>query len=87
MNINKLLIQVPTTEAAAKEYIETCVLEIGGGFHPDDSMTEMVNISTDKPIFKKCDALVIDRNIDACFKLLGEKVYTVGLRAMNKLKG
>ena len=82
MNIKKLLISAPTNQQEAQEYIQTCVEEIGMGFHPDDSMGDLTYFTTGLPVFKKREYLKIDHNIKQCFEFLGERVYIIGMRAM-----
>lgn len=62
-----------TDEATATAFLRVAIEEIGGGFHPDDGFTDLINLRTGEHLFpignEKDDAFLADleAGLDECF--------------------
>jgi hypothetical protein len=72
------------TKRAAERVVRSLVREIGMGFHPDTPGREYVK-QNGKRSFTVKKAKAIDCKVDFAFRLLGNKVYDIGLREQRKL--
>ena len=73
------------TKRAAERVVRQLVRDIGPGFHPDTPGREYVRMSDGKRSFTRNQAKVIDCKLDFAFRLLGDRVYDIGLVEQRKL--
>lgn len=73
--------KIPTTEAEAAAFIEWCVDNIGGGFHPDTPAHDYTVTATGEPTFTDEQATALDLALDEVFALLDDP-YAITIDAM-----
>lgn len=72
-----------TDASTAEQFIRWCVLMIGGGFHPDTSFDDYINLKSRKRLFsdKACEAL--ERHMAVAVKFID--VYEAGMDAVKSI--
>jgi hypothetical protein len=68
--------------ASARAWLHDAIGFMGGGWHPDDSADDMVNMETGERTFTAQEAKAFNRNLDRChaaFDAAGEDIYEFGL--------
>lgn len=75
------------TKEDAVSFIESCMIWIGAGFHPDTAMNEYVVLGTNQevPTFTPEEAAMNQEKLDKAFELLGESIYECGMELGYKL--
>ncbi len=55
---------------------------IGMGFHPDTDFADYINRDTGAQLYSSNEAMVLNNLLDNAFLVLGDQIYTEGLRFM-----
>jgi hypothetical protein len=63
----------------AVAFIGFMVGRLGGGYHPDNSLSEYVMLNSDEPSFTDAEIKRLQPLHDQACDILGEDIYTIGL--------
>jgi len=70
------------THGDAYNFLNACITWLGGGFHPDTSADDYINIKTNTPTFTATECKKYDKNMDKVFKLLPDP-YALCIDVLN----
>jgi hypothetical protein len=74
------------TSADAVCFIESCMIWIGAGFHPDTPMSQYVTLGKDgQPTFTPNEVIYNQERLNKAFELLGDDIYECGMEIGYKL--